>query len=518
MASNRKQLIATALCKELSLDPKQFLRNPEIDIKSLCIEIISSTPSGAALLKDNEFMKWVEFADKFPGDSEPCFKALSELNEELVKMSVLLGNGFVHSAADVIVFSTVHSSVIGLSKLDQDKLPHLLRWVDYIQNKADVTNLFDRIKLEKVEFDPPVSKPSIVHTGEFSVEKLSAILLYGNLELHSLRVDTKLNAGNWVASKSFFLNKGSLKLIFHTRVVKVVKKAEVDSNVKNPEQGKKESGSAENVKPKKSAEDVKPKKSAEDVKPKKNADAKKAAGGNQTTTDNKNNKKVPEKEVDEKDKDISVSLLKVQIGHIRKAWKHPSADSLLVEEIDVGEAKCRQVVSGLAKYFTPEQMTNRLVVLITNMKPSKLRDVTSEGMVLCASNDDHTVVEPLIAPEGAKVGECVSFSGHDGKPEDVLNPKKKQFDKIAVSKLHFVGKVLVSWSSAVCLYSTVMGYEWRSLKIYAEMPLIRFVFEISKIMTAIRISMVHCAMQIVKSNRISTRIRTLDHFLRLSSS
>lgn len=57
-------------------------------------------------------MKWVEFADKFPGDSEPCFKALSELNEELVKMSVLLGNGFVHSAADVIVFSTVHSSVV----------------------------------------------------------------------------------------------------------------------------------------------------------------------------------------------------------------------------------------------------------------------------------------------------------------------------------------------------------------------------------------------------------------------
>nr|GMC98388.1 probable methionine--tRNA ligase [Ipomoea batatas] len=370
MASNRKQLIATALCKELSLDPKQFLMNPEKDIKSLCTEIISSTPSGAALLKDNEFMKWVEFADKFPGDSEPCFKALGELNEELVKMSVLLGNGFVHSAADVIVFSTVHSSVIGLSKLDQDKLPHLLRWVDYIQNKADMENLFERIKLEKVEFDPP---------------------------------------------------------------------------------GKKESGSAENVKPKKSAEDVKPKKNADAhagnrnhwkflfdycISSEESLNAfykKKAAGGNQTTTDNKNNKKVPEKEVDEKDKDISVSLLKVQIGHIRKAWKHPSANSLLVEEIDVGEAKCRQVVSGLAKYFTPEQMTNRRVVLITNMKPSKLRDVTSEGMVLCASNDDHTVVEPLIAPEGAKVGECVSFSGHDGKPEDVLNPKKKQFDKIAVN-------------------------------------------------------------------------------------
>lgn len=53
---------------------------------------------------------------------------------------------------------------------------------------------------------------------------------------------------------------------------------------------------------------------------------KKPAGDNQTTKDNKNNKKVPEKEVDEKDKDFSVSLLKIQIGHIRKAWKHPSAD------------------------------------------------------------------------------------------------------------------------------------------------------------------------------------------------
>ncbi|KAI3793156.1 hypothetical protein L1987_35771 [Smallanthus sonchifolius] len=98
--------------------------------------------------------------------------------------------------------------------------------------------------------------------------------------------------------------------------------------------------------------------------------------------------------------------------------------------IDVGEGKCRQVVSGLAKYCSPDELTNRLVALITNVKPGKLRDVVSEGLVLCASNADHTVVEPLIVPEGAKFGECVTFSGHEGKPEDVLNPKKKQLDKI----------------------------------------------------------------------------------------
>ncbi|KAK6271518.1 hypothetical protein POUND7_008616 [Theobroma cacao] len=43
----------------------------------------------------------------------------------------------------------------------------------------------------------------------------------------------------------------------------------------------------------------------------------------------------------------------------------------------------------------------------------------------CASNEDCTVVEPLLHPEGAKPGECVSFSGIDGKPEDVLNPGRQ---------------------------------------------------------------------------------------------
>ncbi|MCH97873.1 putative methionine--tRNA ligase-like, partial [Trifolium medium] len=118
------------------------------------------------------------------------------------------------------------------------------------------------------------------------------------------------------------------------------------------------------------------------------------------------------KEVAEKETELSVSLLNIQVGLIRKAWKHPSADSLLVEEIDVGDAKLRQVVSGLAKYCNPDELTNRRVALITNVKPGKLRDVTSEGLVLCASNEGSTIVEPLLPPEGAKIGERVSFAGY----------------------------------------------------------------------------------------------------------
>ncbi|KAM0950558.1 putative methionine--tRNA ligase [Dioscorea sansibarensis] len=141
-------------------------------------------------------------------------------------------------------------------------------------------------------------------------------------------------------------------------------------------------------------------------------------------------KKSSEKDSAEKDTEASISILNIQVGIIRKAWKHPSADSLLVEEIDLGEGNLRQVVSGLAKYCSPEELTNRHVVLISNVKPGKLRDVMSAGLVLCASNQDHTVVEPIVPPEGVAIGERVFVAGHDGKPEDVLNPKKKQLEKI----------------------------------------------------------------------------------------
>lgn len=60
-------------------------------------------------------MKWVEFASNFPVDSGTSLKALSELNEDLSKKSVILGKGFKISEADVVVFAAVHSSVVCIS-------------------------------------------------------------------------------------------------------------------------------------------------------------------------------------------------------------------------------------------------------------------------------------------------------------------------------------------------------------------------------------------------------------------
>lgn len=66
-------------------------------------------------------------------------------------------------------------------------------------------------------------------------------------------------------------------------------------------------------------------------------------------------------------------------------------------------------------------MQNRLVLLLCNLKPSNLKGVKSHAMVLAASNEDHTKVELVDPPAGAKVGERVTFEGYNGDPEKVLS-------------------------------------------------------------------------------------------------
>lgn len=74
------------------------------------------------------------------------------------------------------------------------------------------------------------------------------------------------------------------------------------------------------------------------------------------------------------------------MGKIVHVSKHPDADSLYVEKIDLGEPSGpRTIVSGLVNYVPIEEMQNRMVVVLANLKPAKLRGVDSHGMVLCAS-------------------------------------------------------------------------------------------------------------------------------------
>ena len=71
------------------------------------------------------------------------------------------------------------------------------------------------------------------------------------------------------------------------------------------------------------------------------------------------------------------------------------------------------------------------MLVLCNVKKGPLRDELSEGMVMCASNEDHTVVDFVVPPAGAPNGERVRFAGFEGEPVEVLTPKKKMFEACA---------------------------------------------------------------------------------------
>ncbi|MCR5787406.1 MAG: methionine--tRNA ligase [Acholeplasmatales bacterium] len=86
--------------------------------------------------------------------------------------------------------------------------------------------------------------------------------------------------------------------------------------------------------------------------------------------------------------------VELAVGKILEARKHPKADKLLVFKVDLG-TEVRQIVSGIAKFYEPEKLIGKKVVVVKNLAPIKLRGEESCGMLLCASNQDDTQLELL---------------------------------------------------------------------------------------------------------------------------
>jgi len=155
------------------------------------------------------------------------------------------------------------------------------------------------------------------------------------------------------------------------------------------------------------------------------------ATGEDHKTDKKANKqqetKKPQAKKEEalKPEDVNISKLDIRVGKIVEVKKHPEADLLYVEQIDLGEGKTRTVCSGLVKYIPIEKMQDKLVVCVCNLKPAKLKGVLSEAMVLCASSPE--CVELIEVPHGAQVGDRVTAKGFEGEPAAECTPKNNIF-------------------------------------------------------------------------------------------
>eukprot|EP00965_Chrysotila_dentata_P065617 2174445-Pleurochrysis_carterae.AAC.1 len=125
-----------------------------------------------------------------------------------------------------------------------------------------------------------------------------------------------------------------------------------------------------------------------------------------------------------------LSRLDLRVGRVLSVRKHTEADALYVEEIDLGEPKPRVVVSGLVAHMPADSLQNALVVCLANTKPSKMRGVESQAMLLCGFAADGGAVRLVRPPDGCVPGDRVHFDGHEGEPEKQLNPKKKLWDKL----------------------------------------------------------------------------------------
>ena len=95
------------------------------------------------------------------------------------------------------------------------------------------------------------------------------------------------------------------------------------------------------------------------------------------------------------------------VAKVLKCEKVPKADKLLMSTLKVGDTE-RVVVSGIAQFYTPEEMVGKKVVLLANLAPRKIRGVESHGMLLCAANADDSKLSLLTVDsdmeDGCEIG------------------------------------------------------------------------------------------------------------------
>ena len=112
---------------------------------------------------------------------------------------------------------------------------------------------------------------------------------------------------------------------------------------------------------------------------------------NSTTATDKTQSDKPNEEITIED----FAKIDLRVALVKQCTKAEKSDKLLVLQLQVGK-DTKQVVSGLAQYYTPDQLVGKYVVLVNNLKPAKLRGILSEGMILCADNGNDVV---FVTPE-----------------------------------------------------------------------------------------------------------------------
>jgi len=304
--------------------------------------------------------------------------------------------------ADLCLFATLHRAVASLPAAQAERYCNLIRWFDHMQQTVDTTGVYPKVFFRKPglpEAVPPAAAATSKPAPAAPKEKRASA--------------AEGTASKEAASKSPPIQPGS-------------------NDAASRQAGGKESGSKGAPTCKgpaaKGVGEASPV-SAEQPGPQQSAPAQGGKATDPAKEAKKAAKKESRKEAEpKKAEEARIDMLDIRVGKIVEVGPHPTADTLYVEHIDLGEDKPRQVVSGLRKHVSLEEMQGRLVVVCTNLKPAKMREVMSYGMVLCASTAEQ--VSPLLPPPGVALGTKITVSGYDNEALAEVNPKKKILEKL----------------------------------------------------------------------------------------
>ena len=139
------------------------------------------------------------------------------------------------------------------------------------------------------------------------------------------------------------------------------------------------------------------------------------------------------------------SKLDLRVGKIVDVKDHPNADKLYMLQVELGELGKRVLVAGMKPYYKTDEIKNKKIVVITNLKPAKIRGVKSNGMLLAAEDNNGTV--SLLDPGEAEPGAEIYVEDIPRKPEKILD--FEEFEKIDLKidknqKAIYNGKLLKS--------------------------------------------------------------------------
>lgn len=366
-------------------------------LHTACRAIAAKSAAAAQLLggtpeQQAKVAEWVSF--QHTSLSPLMDSSLAELDAALAGRTYLAG-GRQPTLADLVLYAAVSPAAVAFPVAQHGHFCNLLRWYDLLNHTADAQGLFPAASFVRPKYvappPPPPAEPKAAKGGD----KAAA-------------ADKGGKGGDKAAAAAVPAASASSGALKKAGKVAAAAAADTAATPAAPPAappaagGKKEKGAK------------KEKGGAAPATPAVSGEAAAAGGKGSGVAD-----------------ECTVDMLDIRVGQIVKVDRHPNADSLYLEEIDLGEGQPRQVVSGLVKFVPADQMQGRRVVVVCNLKPAKMREVMSYGMVLCASNDTHDQVDPILPPEGAAIGDRITFEGYGKEPEAQLNPKKKQFEKIA---------------------------------------------------------------------------------------